>query len=80
MNRLPNFIDPAVEVNRMISLPPEPLSSPRADGTLVEIPVPSAHTGTSALNVRLLSAVKRQHMVSNITPVITPQGNAPLTI
>ncbi|XP_046663847.1 hormone-sensitive lipase-like [Homalodisca vitripennis] len=63
MNRLPNFVHPSVEVNRMISIPPEPLSSPRADGFLVDIPIPSSHSGPSPLSVRLLSAVKRQHMV-----------------
>ncbi|KAG8307189.1 hypothetical protein J6590_028463 [Homalodisca vitripennis] len=66
MNRLPNFVHPSVEVNRMISIPPEPLSSPRADGFLVDIPIPNSHSGPSPLSVRLLSAVKRQHMVGSL--------------
>lgn len=63
MQRLPNFVNPSVSVNRLISIPPEPLFINRNDGTLLEIPIPSAHTGPSPLTVRLISGSKRVGMV-----------------
>lgn len=55
------FFQPTHYVNKIIEIP---LESIVCDSSNVEIPVPTAHVGIKALPVRLISAVKRQGMVS----------------
>lgn len=63
MKRLPNFVSPSVIMNRIIILPPEPMTVDKLNGTVMDVPIPSAHTGPSPLSVRLMSSVKRKGMV-----------------
>lgn len=63
MQKLPMMVCPALVVNKVISIPPEPLEHTRPDGTVVKIPVPTVHIGPQPLLVRLLSAVRREGMV-----------------
>lgn len=75
MNHIHNsFVATSVAVSNVISIPPEPLCHKRIDGTIVDIPVPSAHIGTKPLHVRLISHVVREGMVgvgkkTNVQPV-----------
>jgi len=57
------MVSPALSVNRVIAIPPELLQHEKPDGTRVDIPIPSAHTGVSPLMVRLMSSVRREGMV-----------------
>lgn len=63
MNHIHNFSASSVAVSNLISIPPEPLSHERSDGTFVDIPIPSAHIGKKPLYVRLISSVVREGMV-----------------
>lgn len=58
-----SFVATSVAVSNIISIPPEPLSFERSDGTSVDIPIPSSHVGTKPLHVRLISCVVREGMV-----------------
>lgn len=67
------FVATSVAVSNLISIPPEPLTHERPDGTVIEIPIPSAHIGTKPLYVRLISHVVREGMVGmgsrpNVSP------------
>ncbi|KAK3914126.1 Hormone-sensitive lipase [Frankliniella fusca] len=63
MQRLPMIVCPALIVNKVISIPPEPLQHTRSDGSVIQIPVPTVHIGPQPLLVRLMSAVWREGMV-----------------
>lgn len=64
MKKLPNFVCPAIAVNREISIPPEPLQIPNSKGEMVNIPIPSSHIDVASIQVRLLSSKRREGMVS----------------
>ena len=57
------MVCPALVVNKVISIPPEPIEHLRPDGTVIKIPVPTIHIGPQPLLVRLMSAVRREGMV-----------------
>lgn len=57
------MVCPALVVNKVISIPPEPLEHTRTDGSVVKIPVPTVHIGPQPLLVRLMSAIRREGMV-----------------
>lgn len=63
MQRLPMMVCPALVVNKVISIPPEPLEHTRPDGSTIQIPIPTVYLGPQPLMVRLLSAVRREGMV-----------------
>lgn len=63
MIRLPALFSSSCMISHVISLPPEPLQYKRKDGTVIDIPIPSAHIGTKTLQVRLMSSLPRQNMV-----------------
>lgn len=64
------MICPALAVNKVISIPPEPLEHIRLDGSVIKIPVPTVHIGPQPLLVRLMSAVKREGMVCVVSILI----------
>lgn len=64
MKKLPNFVCPAIAVNREIKIPPEPLQIPNSKGEMVDIPIPSSHIDVASIQVRLLSSKRREGMVS----------------
>ncbi|XP_065213138.1 hormone-sensitive lipase isoform X2 [Planococcus citri] len=62
------LFQPTHFVNKMIELPNEPIKYECGDRN-VEIPVPTAHIGLKPLNVRLISAVRRQGMNIDTGPI-----------
>lgn len=64
MHTLPSIVGYKVEVNKVFKIPPEPLKifSKKFD-KMVEIPLPTSHTGLGPVSCRLLSAKKRKGMV-----------------
>uniref|UniRef100_A0A2M4BDB0 Putative hormone-sensitive lipase hsl n=1 Tax=Anopheles marajoara TaxID=58244 RepID=A0A2M4BDB0_9DIPT len=76
MHSLPSFVGFKVKVNRVITIPPEPIQLPLAStGTagkptanngkpvFVDIPIPKSHGGAAPIKARLISAVKRKGMI-----------------
>lgn len=63
MSHLPSIVSSSVAVSHVISIPTEPLTYVRKDGTSVAVPIPSAHVGTRPVNVRLISHVAREGMI-----------------
>ncbi|XP_063230131.1 hormone-sensitive lipase isoform X2 [Bacillus rossius redtenbacheri] len=63
LGRVPGMVCPAVAVNKVISIPPEPLEHARPDGSRVAVPIPDAHIGTAPVQARLLSAARREGMM-----------------
>lgn len=64
MHTLPSIVGYKVDVNKVFKIPPEPLQifSKKFD-KMVDIPLPSSHTGLGAVSCRLLSAKRRKGMV-----------------
>ncbi|XP_052868424.1 hormone-sensitive lipase [Anopheles cruzii] len=73
MHSLPSFVGFKVKVNRVITIPPEPIQLPRQAPTdagsaptepiFVDIPIPKSHGGAAPIKARLISAVKRKGMI-----------------
>lgn len=64
MHTLPSIVGYKVEVNKVFKIPPEPLQLfSEKFGKLVDIPLPSSHTGLGSVSCRLLSANRRKGMV-----------------
>ena len=64
MGRLPSMVCPALAVNRVIAIPPEPLLHLTPDGRDISVPIPTAHFGPAPIMSRFLSVVWREGMVS----------------
>ncbi len=62
MKKVPDRVCPAIRVNQLILIPPEPLQINSIYNTPVDIPVPSAHGPSAPIQVRLLSAKGRPGM------------------
>lgn len=65
MYALPNVFGVKIKVNRLITIPPEPLELENVAiaNTMVNIPVPSSHLGVGPVTARLLSSVRRDGMI-----------------
>lgn len=65
MYALPNVFGVKIKVNRIITIPPEPLELENIaiPNTMVKIPVPSSHLGVGPVVARLLSSVRRDGMI-----------------
>lgn len=63
MRRVPSLMSSTVAVNKLITLPPEPLTVTTRDGVEKIILPPTVHIGLQSLNVRLISVNKRVGMV-----------------
>lgn len=65
MHFLPSVIGSSVKVNRVISIPPEPLQlkCDRDETISIDIPVPTAHLGIGSVSARLISANRFEGMV-----------------
>lgn len=66
MSTLPNVFGVKVKVNKLVTIPPEPLQIQRDGGgadEFVQIPIPSSHLGTGPVTARLLSSVRREGMI-----------------
>jgi hormone-sensitive lipase len=62
MKKVPDRICPAIRVNQLILIPPEPLQIDSTKCKPVNIPAPSAHGPIAPIQVRLLSAKGRPGM------------------
>lgn len=65
MYALPNVFGVKIKVNRLITIPPEPLKIQSTSDPIemVHIPIPSSHSGVGSVTARLLSSVRRQGMI-----------------
>uniref|UniRef100_A0A182NRK8 Hormone-sensitive lipase n=1 Tax=Anopheles dirus TaxID=7168 RepID=A0A182NRK8_9DIPT len=76
MHSLPSFVGFKVKVNRVITIPPEPIQlkmnhpqqereggTGAAEDVFVDIPIPKSHGGAAPIKARLISAVKRKGMI-----------------
>uniref|UniRef100_A0A182MG95 Hormone-sensitive lipase n=1 Tax=Anopheles culicifacies TaxID=139723 RepID=A0A182MG95_9DIPT len=72
MHSLPSFVGFKVKVNRVITIPPEPIQLKLCNGLgenrekediFVDIPIPKSHGGAAPIKARLISAVKRKGMI-----------------
>lgn len=65
MYALPNVFGVKIKVNRLITIPPEPLELENVivSNVMVNIPVPSSHLGVGPVTARLLSSVRRDGMM-----------------
>ncbi|KAJ0176026.1 hypothetical protein K1T71_008200 [Dendrolimus kikuchii] len=71
MKRVPSLMSSTVAVNKMITIPPEPLTAMTIDGREITILPPTIHIGLQTLNVRLISVNKRNGM-GNESSTIPP--------
>lgn len=53
-----------VAVNKLITIPPEPITVATTEGKEITVLPPTVHIGLQGLNVRLISVNKRVGMVS----------------
>jgi len=66
MHTLPSVIGSGIKINKIITIPPEPLTMLNIHtNELVDIPVPSSHIGPGPVIARLLSFHRRNGMVIN---------------
>lgn len=65
MYALPNVFGAKIKVNRLITIPPEPLEmeSTASPNGMIKIPVPSSHLGVGSVTARLMSNVRREGMI-----------------
>nr|CAD7570308.1 unnamed protein product [Timema californicum] len=75
LGHLPGMVGPNLAVNQVISIPPEPLEHTAHNGSKVSIPPPTAHIGRAPIEVRLLSIVCREGMVTNTLLAVTFGGS-----
>ncbi|XP_022826508.1 hormone-sensitive lipase [Spodoptera litura] len=59
MKRVPSLMSPPVAVNKLITIPPEPIVVNTIDYKEITVLPPTVHIGLQGLNVRLISANKR---------------------
>lgn len=64
MKRVPSLMSSTVAVNKIITLPPEPITVQMTDGKDITVLPPTVHIGLQGLNLRLISVNKRAGMVS----------------
>lgn len=62
MKKVPDRFCPAIRVNQLILIPPEPLQIESIHIKPVDIPIPSAHGSPAPIQIRLLSAKGRPGM------------------
>lgn len=65
MYALPNVFGVKVKVNKLITIPPEPLEMANVTdpSVNVQIPIPTSHLGSGPVTARLLSSVRRTGMI-----------------
>ncbi|CAH0400219.1 unnamed protein product [Chilo suppressalis] len=72
MKRVPSLMSSTVAVNKLITIPPEPITVTTMEGKETTVLPPTVHIGLQGLNVRLISVNKRTGMAgegaSNLPP------------
>ncbi|XP_061718416.1 hormone-sensitive lipase [Cydia pomonella] len=59
MKRVPSLMSSTVAVNKVITIPPEPVTVTTTEGKELTVLPPTVHLGLQSLNVRLISVNKR---------------------
>ncbi|XP_048483269.1 hormone-sensitive lipase isoform X2 [Plutella xylostella] len=67
MKRVPSLMSSTVAVNRVITIPPEPVTVSTLAGESLTVSPPTVHIGLQSLNLRLISVTKRTGMDSEAT-------------
>ncbi|XP_041981178.1 hormone-sensitive lipase isoform X2 [Aricia agestis] len=62
MKRVPSIMSSTVAVNKLITIPPEPIHMVTNSGAELTVLPPTVHIGLQGLNVTLISASKREGM------------------
>lgn len=74
MQTLPGIVGSRVKVNRVITIPPEPIQMKHCvSNKNIDIPIPHSHIGTGPISARLLSSKRRQGMIGE-------GNNSPTTV
>lgn len=73
MHTLPGIVGYKVDICKVFKIPPEPLQiySKKFD-KMMNIPIPTSHTGPGAISCRLLSAKRRRGMVGEKSTSLEP--------
>ncbi|XP_026493830.1 hormone-sensitive lipase isoform X1 [Vanessa tameamea] len=72
MKRVPSLMSSTVAVNKIITLPPEPIVMTTNEGKEMTILPPTVHIGLQGLNVRLISVNKRIGMAGEGSSTLPP--------
>lgn len=72
MKRVPSLMSSNVSVNKLITIPPEPITVLKSDGTEMTVLPPTVHLGLQGLNVRLISVNKRAGMGGDNSSSLPP--------
>ncbi|XP_061376846.1 hormone-sensitive lipase isoform X5 [Danaus plexippus] len=72
MRRVPSLMSSTVAVNKLITIPPEPLAVTTKDGKQLTVLPPEVHIGLQGLNVRLISVNKRMGMSDESSSNLPP--------
>ncbi|XP_028177803.1 hormone-sensitive lipase isoform X3 [Ostrinia furnacalis] len=72
MKRVPSLMSSTVAVNKLITIPPEPITVTTTEGKEVTVLPPTVHIGLQGLNVRLISVNKRMGMAGEGTSTLPP--------
>ncbi|KAL0878940.1 hypothetical protein ABMA27_003933 [Loxostege sticticalis] len=72
MKRVPSLMSSTVAVNKLITIPPEPITVTTTEGKEVTVLPPTVHIGLQGLNVRLISVNKRMGMTGEGTSTLPP--------
>ncbi|CAH0727126.1 unnamed protein product, partial [Brenthis ino] len=74
MKRVPSLMSSTVAVNKIITLPPEPLVVTNKEGKELTVLPPSIHIGLQGLNLRLISVNKRAGMAGEGSTLPPAEG------
>ncbi|XP_049875034.1 hormone-sensitive lipase isoform X2 [Pectinophora gossypiella] len=72
MKRVPSLMSSTVAVNKLITIPPEPITVTTKEGKETTILPPTVHIGLQGLNVRLISVNKRAGMSGEGSSTLPP--------
>ncbi|CAG9788363.1 unnamed protein product [Diatraea saccharalis] len=72
MKRVPSLMSSTVAVNKLITIPPEPITVTTTEGKETTVLPPTVHIGLQGLNVRLISVNKRMGMAGEGSSTLPP--------
>ncbi|KAL4715633.1 hypothetical protein ACJJTC_006212, partial [Scirpophaga incertulas] len=72
MKRVPSLMSSTVAVNKLITIPPEPIAVTTTEGKEITVLPPTVHIGLQGLNVRLISVNKRNGMTGEVSSTLPP--------
>nr|XP_037873125.1 hormone-sensitive lipase isoform X2 [Bombyx mori] len=72
MKRVPSLMSSTVAVNKIITIPPEPLTVTTLEDKEITVLPPTVHIGLQGLNIRLISVNKRVGMAGESSSSLPP--------